>query len=179
MQSMLVMKAARMTVLSSFLFGALFTIPACSNDDSSSTADPHADHDHSHDHADHDHDHDGHTHESDSSDRVDTYSNILGQVTQLKDESNPMSAFKIRHVHIPEFKTLSGEVHVNKNGVPGMAAMEMEFPPAKGLDLSDFKVGDKVRFEFKVYIGKSMYWNLTEIEKIDPDTEIDYTNKIP
>ncbi|MEM9372536.1 MAG: copper-binding protein [Planctomycetota bacterium] len=112
--------------------------------------------------------------------RTDVYADILGVITQLPRDGVPSSEFKIYHEHIPGFKTRDGTVFVNPEGVPGMKAMDMPFPPGDEVDLNAFEVGDKVRFTFAVNWGSQgrPLWHVTRMEKIDADTEISYANKV-
>lgn len=138
-------------------------------------ADSHAAHDHD-DHAGHDHS--GHDHAShDKVVRTDTYEGILGRISALPIEGDPSSQLRIYHEHIPTFRTKQGTVFVNSAGVPGMNAMDMEFPPAEGVSLDGFAIGDKVRFSFDVNWGGERAWEVTQIEKLDADTEIDFSVK--
>ncbi len=109
--------------------------------------------------------------------RTDVYDGILGVITSMPVEGDPSSESKIHHEHIPAFKTKSGTINTNKNGTTGMNAMDMPFPPAEGLDLDGFAVGDKVRFSFAVNWGGRRAWEITKIEKLPEDAVIDYTPK--
>ncbi|MHA7811796.1 MAG: copper-binding protein [Phycisphaerales bacterium] len=148
-------------------------------DTNSSTNAPQSDahHDHDHDHAGHDHDHD---HDHVHADRQpDTYTGIRGEITQLPDPSVPNSPFKIRHEQIRDFKTADGNVNVTAEGIAGMRSMTMPFPLAEGVTLDGYGVGDKVEFDFVVnWGGGSAAWEITRIEKLPADTELDYTNAI-
>lgn len=130
-----------------------------------------------HDAHDHD-DHSGHDHSSHNKlVRTDTYEDILGKISALPIEGDPLSQLRIYHEHIPTFRTKQGTVFVNSAGVPGMNAMDMEFPPAEGVSLDGFAIGDKVRFTFDVNWGGERAWEVTSIEKLPEDTEIDFSVK--
>jgi len=105
----------------------------------------------------------------------DLYEGILGEIVAMPGE-RPDGDMRIRHEHIPGFKNELGEIPVTPDGIPGMKSMEMPFPLAQGVSLDGFGNGDKVRFAFRVNWGGTTPWELTAIEKVDPDTEIDYSN---
>lgn len=105
------------------------------------------------------------------------YTDILGIVQSLPVAGNPASELRIHHEHIPGFKTQDGTVFVAADGVRGMKSMTMAFPVAEGLDISTMRVGDKIRFDFVVTWGGTPPWSITRFEKLDPATEIDFSNK--
>lgn len=107
----------------------------------------------------------------------DTYADILGVVTTLPVAGQPGSELKIHHEHIPGFKTKDGVVNVSADGVRGMKSMTMPFPVGEGVSLEGIEVGDKVRFTFAVNWGGSPPWEVTRIEEVPADTEIDFANK--
>lgn len=113
--------------------------------------------------------------------REDVYTGVRGMVTMLPVAGNPATEFKIQHEQIPTFLNKDGVIGVNMRGVPGMPSMEMPFPVAEGLDISDLSVGDKVSFDFTVYWGgpaEGPKWEITRFEKLDPATELDFTNTV-
>lgn len=76
----------------------------------------------------------------------------------------------IRHEAIPDFTDAHGEK-------VGMKAMTMPFPPADGLDLAGFAVGDKVAVTFEVtWGGEHNGWQATALEKLPDDTELDFSS---
>ena len=109
----------------------------------------------------------------------DVYENILGQITMLPIANDPSTELKIHHQQIVNFKTKDGTINVNSKGVSGMPSMTMPFPTADGLSLDGLAVGDKIAFTFQVnWSGTGPAWEVTKIEKVDPATEIDFSNKI-
>ena len=107
-----------------------------------------------------------------------TYEGILGIVEQIPLPGQPATSFRIHHEHIPTFRSpTTGDIHTNPNGAPGMRAMVMEMPPAEGLDISSYAVGDKVRFTMAVWTQPRVSWRVTAIEKLPPDTPIDFADK--
>lgn len=110
--------------------------------------------------------------------RTDVYEDILGTITGMPIEGDHSSELKIHHEHIPTFRLKSGEINLN-NGVSGMNAMTMPFPPAEGLSLEGYEVGDKVRFTFAVNWGGRRAWEVTKIEKLSADAVVDYSTKPP
>lgn len=114
---------------------------------------------------------------ADDTARQDVYTGVRGLVVSLPQPGNPASELRIRHEHIPTFLNKDGEIGVNARGVPGMAAMEMPFPVAEGLDISGMSVGDVVAFDFTVRWGVGPSWFITRYEVLDPGTELDFTNR--
>jgi Cu/Ag efflux protein CusF len=130
-------------------------------------------------HADHDHDdHAGHDHGSEMSEevRVDAYEGIMGEIAFIPEADDTKRHPKIHHVHIPTFKKDDGTIAMTPDGIPGMRSMTMEFPLAEGVSLEGFEVGDKVMFDFVVNWGGRVAWEVTNIEKLDASTEIDFSN---
>jgi len=148
--------------------GAALALASCAE-----SGDTHANgpHDDTHDHASHEEGHEA----GSAAVRTDVYEGILGEIVAMPaGDENP--EMRIRHQQIPGFKNEAGEVPVTPDGIPGMRSMQMPFPVAQGVSLGTLAVGDKVRFSFRVNWGGSTPWELTAIEKLDPDTEIDYSN---
>lgn len=108
--------------------------------------------------------------------RDDAYPDILGVIEALPVPGQPETTLRIHHQHIPGFKTRENVVNVSPDGIPGMKSMVMPFPPAQGVSLDGLEVGDKVRFSFAVHWGGNPPWEVTKIERLDPSTEIDFTN---
>ncbi len=147
------------------------------NDTNSSSSTPHSGadthHDHNHDEHDHDHTHD------DTARTPDAYAGIRGEITQLPVAGDSSKDLQIHHEQIREFKTKDGTVNINTKGIAGMMSMEMPFPLGEGVSLDGFGVGDKVEFDFVVNWGENRpAWEITRIEKLPDDTEIDFTNVI-
>ncbi len=92
---------------------------------------------------------------------------VRGEITMLPVAGDKRTELKVRHEAIPTFK--------NKDGKEvGMSAMTMEFPPAKGVDLSKLKKGDKVSLVFSVWWGNSPAWLAVKIEKLPDETKLDF-----
>ena len=49
--------------------------------------------------------------------------------------------------------------------------------PKQGVSAANLLVGDKVRFDFTVQWGGTPPWQITAFEVLDPETEIDFSNK--
>jgi hypothetical protein len=120
-----------------------------------------------------------HTAASTGTAREDVYTGVRGVVAMLPIAGNPNTELKIQHEQIPTFRNKDGEIGVNMRGVPGMASMTMPFPVGDGVDISTLAVGDKLAFDFTVYYGRTdggHVWEITRFEKLDPETELDFTN---
>ncbi len=148
------------------------TLVGCDSNTNSSGAVPQTTADaHDHDHGDHDH--------GDADRTPDTYSGIRGEITQLPDSTVPGSELKIHHEQIRDFKTKDGTISVTKEGIAGMRSMTMPFPLGEGVSLDSFSIGDKVSFDFVVNWGNNRpAWEITSIEKLPADTELDFNNAI-
>ncbi len=149
---------------------------SCENDKAAggdaAVVDDHAGHDHGDEHSDIE------TADEDGP-RIDLYEGILGDLTFVPEAGDTKRHPKIRHVHIPTFKSADGTIPMSRDGYPGMKSMTMEFPLADGVALDGYQAGDKVRFSFEVTWGDSFSWVMTSVEKLDPATEIDYSNTAP
>lgn len=86
------------------------------------------------------------------------------QIVSLPVAGQPGSAFRAHHEAVDDFKDRAGKV-------VGMNAMVMEFPPAAGLNLSGFKVGDIVLLEWKVWWSLDG-WLATKVTKLPPETKL-------
>lgn len=192
----------RILALATLSISTFTMLAGCSDTDSSTDSaatDSHADHDHGENEG-HDHDaeqtaeqvidlagnkaddHSGHDHADTSTSPAATphiYPGILGEITMLPIAGNPATDLKIHHQHIPSFKSADGSIKTNSKGIAGMMSMTMPFPLADGVDTDGLSIGDKIRFTFQViWTDTRPSWEVTQINKIDPSTEIDFTNAI-
>ncbi len=109
----------------------------------------------------------------------DVYTGIMGEIIELPVPGDPSTQLQIHHQQIEDFKTKDGTVNINSKGIGGMPSMKMPFPVGDGVSLEGLEVGDKVSFDFAVNWGGSRpAWEITRIEKLPDETEIDYTNKV-
>ena len=90
-----------------------------------------------------------------------------GEVVALPDPAKPGSQLSIHHEAIPDFASYEGEV-------VGMSPMTMPFPTAPSLDLAGLEVGDPVAFTLEVRWDGSPPYQITAIEKLPADTELDF-----
>lgn len=126
------------------------------------------------DHSGHDHDDGAH-----SDAQPDRYPGVRGEITQLPDPNVPGSELKIHHEQIRNFKTKDGTISVTKEGIAGMRSMTMPFPVGEGVSIDGLSVGDKVSFDFVVNWGNNRpAWEITKIEKLPAETELDFNNAI-
>ena len=93
---------------------------------------------------------------------------VRGQIAQLPDPENPAKGLQIQHENIPDFINRSGERS-------GMKPMTMPFTPAPGLDLSGLAIGDKIEFTFDVDWDGSPLFQVTAIEPLAAETELDFS----
>ncbi|MBY0308508.1 MAG: copper-binding protein [Phycisphaerales bacterium] len=91
---------------------------------------------------------------------------VRGEVASLPIAGDKRTDFRVHHEAIPSFKDKDGKV-------VGMASMTMEFPPAKGVDLSKLKIGDEVVVTFSVWWGTTPPWLALKVEKLPDDTTLD------
>jgi len=92
---------------------------------------------------------------------------VKGEITMLPVDGDKRTELKVHHEAIPTFKDKEGKV-------VGMSAMTMSFPPAKGVDLSKLKKGDKVSLTFSVWWGNTPGYLTTKVEKLSDDTKLDF-----
>lgn len=94
---------------------------------------------------------------------------VRGEIMSLPSADKSLSSLNIRHEAIPDFVDGQGKT-------VGMDAMRMPFPPAEGLNLSEFSVGDKVLVTFEVtWGGQHNGWEATALSPLPADTELDFT----
>ena len=103
------------------------------------------------------------------------YSDVRGRVTALPGGGPASMPLSIKHEAIPEFIGSDGLVYVNRDGTPGMKAMDMPFPEmADGVSLESLAVGEPVAFEFAVaWDGTSPRYWVTSIEPLPAETELE------
>ncbi len=97
---------------------------------------------------------------------------VRGEVMSLPLAGRPGTELNVKHEAIDDFKNREGKE-------VGMSAMVMEFPPAKGVDVSELNVGDKVKVSFSVWWTQTPPWVATKIERLPPETELEFRKKKP
>lgn len=97
---------------------------------------------------------------------------VRGQITGLPDDADPQANLTIRHEAIDEFVSMNGEV-------VGMSSMSMPFPVAEDVDLEGMEVGSKVRFTLTVDWEGDPAYQVTSMEPLPEDTELEYRNASP
>ncbi len=102
---------------------------------------------------------------------VQTYE-VRGQITGLPDDADPQANLTIRHEAIDDFVSMNGEV-------VGMSSMSMPFPVADDVDLAEREVGDKVRFTLSVDWDGDPAYQVTSMEALPEDTELEYRKARP
>lgn len=109
--------------------------------------------------------------ETAAADEVQTYQ-VRGQITGLPDDADPQANLTIRHEAIDDFVSMNGEV-------VGMSSMSMPFPVADDVDLDAREVGDKVRFTLTVDWDGDPAYQVTSMEALPEDTELEYRKARP
>lgn len=67
---------------------------------------------------------------------------VRGVIAQLPDPQNPTTMFMVRHESMPHYRRPDGDL--------GMNSMTMPFPPADGVSLDGWSVGDQIELAFEV-----------------------------
>lgn len=102
-----------------------------------------------------------------ASDADQTYT-ARGEVTAVPNGTGGAgSHLRIHHEAIPDFVGYDGEV-------VGMASMTMPFPAADGVEIGDLEVGDKIEFTFEMNWDGSPAYQIVELRRLPPDTELDF-----
>jgi hypothetical protein len=92
---------------------------------------------------------------------------VKGRVAGLPETGKPATEFRVEHEAIPNF--------VNRKGqAVGMSHMIMHFPPAKGVSVSQFTVGQPVEIDFSVWWGESPSYLVTAIRPLPADTKFTF-----
>jgi hypothetical protein len=94
------------------------------------------------------------------------------QIVTLPQVNVPQSEFRAKHEAVDDFKDKDGKI-------VGMGAMVMDFPPAKGVDLSQFKVGDFVLIEWHVWWNHTPAWLAMNVTKLPNDTQLTFRKANP
>ena len=92
---------------------------------------------------------------------------VRGEVTSLPVAGDKRTEFRVHHEAIDDFKDKDGKSDP-------MNAMTMDFPPAKGVNLSNLKKGDKVSLTFSVWWGDTPPWLAVKVEKLPDDTKLEF-----
>lgn len=91
-----------------------------------------------------------------------------GEVKSVPDGSGGAgNHLRIHHEALPDFVGYDGEV-------VGMASMTMPFPAADDVEIGDLEVGDKIEFTFEMDWDGSPAYQIVEIRRLPPDTELDF-----
>ena len=106
-----------------------------------------------------------------AADDVQSYE-VRGQITNLPDDADPQANLTIRHEAIDDFVSMNGEV-------VGMSSMSMPFPVADDVDLDGMEVGDKVSFTLTVDWDGDPAYQVTRMEPLPEDTELEYRKASP
>lgn len=97
---------------------------------------------------------------------------VRGEIVDLPDPEDPTSAFYVYHEAIDDFRGIDGQIS-------GMSSMAMPFPVDENLDLSDLTRGDKVEFDLYVDWDGDPATLVTRVEKLDPDTILEFRGSRP
>lgn len=97
---------------------------------------------------------------------------IRGQIAALPKADDARSSLAIRHEAIDDFKGVGGEIW-------GMDSMTMPFDVSDDLPLDGFAVDDKVQFTLVIDWFGDPAQEVTSIEKLAPDTELEFRKAQP
>lgn len=92
---------------------------------------------------------------------------VRGEVTAVPGEGMPDGQVRIHHEAIPDFVDYDGET-------VGMASMAMPFPAGEGVELAGLAPGDKIQFVLEVTWEGSPPYQITRIERLPPETDLDF-----
>ncbi len=92
---------------------------------------------------------------------------VRGLLRSLPEPESERPEILVRHEAIDDFVGINGEV-------VGMDSMSMPFPLAPGLDLSGVAPGDKVLLRLEVDWAADEPARVTAIEKLDPESELEF-----
>jgi hypothetical protein len=104
-------------------------------------------------------------------DTADVYE-VRGQLVELPDPEDPLSSFIVHHEAIDDFRNMEGEIQ-------GMDSMTMPFPLADDVSLEGVSVGDRVVMDLVVDWEADPVIQVTRVEKLDADTELDFRGARP
>ena len=98
---------------------------------------------------------------------------LRGEVQQVR-AGGPRrrTELTIHHQSVPGFVDREGKV-------VGMDSMTMPFPVARGVSTTAIAPGDKVAFRFEVRWNEDPVTLITSLQKLPPDTAIDYRPAAP
>lgn len=97
---------------------------------------------------------------------------VRGQLVELPDPEDPLSSFIVHHEAIDNFRNMEGEIQ-------GMDSMTMPFPLADDISLEGVSVGDRVVMDLVVDWEADPVIQVTRVEKLAPDTELDFRSARP
>jgi len=97
---------------------------------------------------------------------------IRGEIVELPDPGDPLSGLYIHHEAVDGWVSMEGEV-------VGMDSMTMPFPVADDLSFEGIEAGDKVTFTLQVAYDGDPTFQVTRVEKLPDDTELDFRSARP
>ncbi len=92
---------------------------------------------------------------------------VRGVLRSLPEPESERPEILVRHEAIDDFVGVNGEV-------VGMDSMSMPFPLASGLDLTGIAPGDKVMLRLEVDWSADEPARVTAIDKLDPESELEF-----
>lgn len=111
--------------------------------------------------------------EADTEDEVEArIYEVRAEIVELPDPEDPLSGLFLHHEAIDGFVNIDNEVR-------GMDSMTMPFPVADGLDFEGLEVGDQVRFTLLVDYEADPQFQVTSIEALPEDTELEFRRAEP
>ena len=92
---------------------------------------------------------------------------VRGEVVAVPGGGGPTDQLRIRHEAIPDFVGIDGDV-------VGMSSMTMPFPTADSVDVASLAPGDKVELTLEVRWQGSPPYQISQLHKLPPDTQLDF-----
>jgi len=95
---------------------------------------------------------------------------VRGEVVAVPGGGGPTDQLRIHHEAVPDFVGIDGDV-------VGMSAMTMPFPTADSVDVASLAPGDKVEFTLDVRWEGTPGYQISQLRKLPPDTQLEL-NKV-
>lgn len=97
---------------------------------------------------------------------------VRGVIRELPDPRDPLSGLYIRHEAIDDWVGMDGEIQP-------MDSMTMPFPVSDDVTFEGIETGDKVTFTLVVDYDADPAIEVTEVQKLPADTELEFRSARP